>query len=95
MSGRITETVYLVLEEAQRWGKRREDGTVPVYKFRVARMLKTKPQGVAGAVVVKLNVAIDPSIFDAVVPVVDLDLQAGDVIMPTIEVQAGGEADGS
>lgn len=91
---RIKETIWLVLEESERWGVP-VDGVRPVTKFRVASMRKSKPEGVAGAVVVRLNVSIDPSIFDAVVPVVDLDLQAGDVILPSIEVQASGEADGS
>lgn len=93
---KIHETIYLTLEEGTRYGTRRADGTFPVVEFRVSQMRKSKPTGLSGAVVVKLNISIDPSIFDAVVPVVNLDLGAGDVILPTIEVQPQGETvDGS
>jgi hypothetical protein len=86
----LTETVYLILDEVSRYGPMREDGTQAVRQFRISGLRQTRPKQ-KGAIVVRLNVSVDPGIFDSVSPTVNMTLEAGDVILPDVEITAGGE----
>lgn len=77
---KLQESVYLVLTPTKR--AYREDsvtGVRAVTEFAVDRKVKNRPITRQGEIAVKVNLTIDASLFDKIAPVVDVELEEGDL----------------
>lgn len=67
----------------------RETGKRPVDSFRVDRIVKGRPTTKGNEIAVKLNLSIDSSIFETLVPVVSIELGERDLFVNTkVEINA-------
>lgn len=76
---KLKETVYLVLAPTRRERFPNDRDIRAVTDFTVARTTKNRPTTKQGEIAVKVNIAIDASLFDKIAPVVDVELEEGDV----------------
>jgi hypothetical protein len=91
MSGKIQSTAWITLEATKTSYPRDEHGNLPVTQFRVSALRQNRPTPKRGEIAVRLNVEIDPAIFESVVPVVNLSLDTENVILPSVEIEAQGD----
>lgn len=79
----LADTIYLVLTpQRARYGPLNAlTGARDVQSFKIAEMRKNKPTTRPGEVAVRVNIAVDHTLFDQYIPVVDVELAEGDVFV--------------
>jgi hypothetical protein len=77
---RLTDGVYLILTPTKH-GPRNEHGIPSVRGFRTSSLRRERPLTKNGEVAVRLNLGIDSSVFEAVVPVVEVELGEHDTFV--------------
>lgn len=79
MTKKLSTTFYAVLKPTRRSGLPNEAGVRPVADFGVDRITKNRPTTKSSEVAVRLNLTIDSSLFDKISPVVNIELEEGDL----------------
>ena len=91
MSKKLSTTVYAVLHPTRRYGPVNEAGIRPVQDFSVDRITKKRPVTKVSELAVRLNLTIDASLFDKISPVIDIELEEGD-LFANVNTQVSAEA---
>lgn len=76
---KLKESIYLVLAPSRREPFPNDRDIRAVREFKVDRHTKNRPTTKQGEIAVKVNITIDASLFDKIAPVVDVELEEGDV----------------
>ena len=76
---KIKTTAYLVLSPTSRHYQANEHGVRPVTGFRVEKLTQNRPATRQGEIATKINVTVDSSLFDKIAPVIDIELEEGEV----------------
>lgn len=80
MTHKVSTTAYAVLKPTKRYGVLNpETGLRPAQNITVTRMTKSRPTTAGDELAVKLNITLDASLFDKISPIVDIELEEGDV----------------
>ncbi len=90
---KVKQTIFAILvgQRDQYRPVNPETGQRPVTSFRIDRTTKNLPTTKPNEVAVKLTLTLDNSIFDKLVPVVEIDLGERDLFVNTL-VEINGEA---
>lgn len=78
MGRKLTDQIYLVLKPT-RYGLPNEDGIRPVTDFKIEKIRRGKPYTDPGEIITRLNLTIDSSVFDAVIPKIEVEVGEHDV----------------
>ncbi|WNN95057.1 hypothetical protein SEA_MAGRITTE_80 [Microbacterium phage Magritte] len=85
---KLTDDFYLVLQPTKHSGVP-VNGQRPVSEFKVERIRRGKPFTNKNEVAVRLNLVVDSTIFDSIIPNVEIELGAQDLFVNTkVEVLA-------
>lgn len=76
---KLTQTSYLVLAPSKRRHYPNEQGVRVVEEFRIDRVTKNRPTTKQSELAVRINLTIDASLFDKISPIVDIELEEGDL----------------
>jgi len=76
---KIQTTAYLVLSPTERSYRENVHGVKPVTAFKVERLTQNRPSTRQGEIATRLNVTIDSSLFDKIAPVINIDLEEGEL----------------
>jgi len=74
----LHDSLFLVLKPTK-FGRPDENGIRPVTDFRVEKIRRGKPYTDPGEIITRLNITIDSSVFEAVIPVIDVEIGEHDV----------------
>jgi hypothetical protein len=77
---KLTDGFYLILAP-NKLGARNEHGIPTVRGFRASALRRERPATRDGEVAVRLNLTIDSSVFEAVIPVVEVELGEHDTFV--------------
>ena len=85
---KLDDEFYLVLKPTKRFGVP-VNGQRPVHEFKAERIRRGKPFTDRDEIAVRLKLVVDSSIFDAVIPNVEIELGAKDLFINTeVEIMA-------
>ncbi len=77
---KLNDGLYLVLTPTKH-GPRNVHGVPSVREFRTSALRRERPNTKPGEVAVRLNLSIDSSVFEAVIPVVEVELGQHDTFV--------------
>lgn len=77
---KLTDSLYLILTPTKH-GPRNEHGVPSVREFRTSGLRRERPHTKNGEVAVRLNLSIDSSVFEAIIPVVEIEFGEHDTFV--------------
>jgi hypothetical protein len=90
---KIHATAYLVLTPTERNYRANERGVRPVTAFKVDRLTQNRPVTKQSQIATKVNITIDSTLFDKIAPVIDIELEEGE-IFANVATQVAINAEG-
>lgn len=79
MTKKLSSTVYAILKPTRRNGYTNVAGVKEVLEFTVDRFTKNRPATKVNEIAVQLNLTLDSSLFDKISPVVNIELEEGEL----------------
>lgn len=91
---KLKTTAFLVLTPTKRLYTTNEHGVRPVTEFKVDRITQNRPATKQGEIATRVNITIDATLFDKIAPVIDIELEEGEVfanVATQVAINAEGD----